>query len=258
MAGGPPGTNPITRKVKCSSCAKGEQPFAYSLRVSDRDSLTGLLRGREIPAGTEFIVRSWRALSPERGFILELEFRDAPVTARFYFGMTMKDLKEGMTWDRLAQIEQFMRIQAFRLVAADEALVMMIEAPVTAETRPAAAADPEPISSPPDYRPGVRVESVSVNPPKFRAGAEIELVVTLTIAGLPPGATFEVTVKHEIWQDQILIATLPEQVSYAVGTHTNSRTVRSDPGQGPGLYTLRTTVAFVGIAASQSALFVVE
>ncbi len=255
---GPYTVHPITKKVRCSSCAKGELPFAYMLRVSDRNALAGLLRGREIPAGTEFIVRSWRALSQERGFILELEFRDAPVTARFYFAMTPKDLKEGMNWDRLAQMEQFMRIQIFRLIAADEGLETMIEAPVTAETRLAAPANPEPVSASANYRPEVEVESVSVNPPKFSAGAEIEFVVTFTLAGLPPGATFEVTVQHEIWQDQILIATLPEQVGYAVGIHTNSRTVRSDPGQSPGLYTLRTTVTFVGIAATQSALFIVE
>lgn len=253
--------HPITGRVGCPNCAPGELPFSYALVVSDRAALARLMRGQAIPAGVELVVEGWRATAADRGFLLALRFRDAPVEAQFHFATTAQDRKKGMSWDRLAQIESFLRTEILQLAAADEQLVPLQGAVPAAEEDSAEALAPA-IAAPTDlagaYAPEVRIEAVSVNPPRFQAGAEVELIVTFTLSGLPPGAPFELTVEHEIWQEEARLASLPEKVTYRAGTHTNSRTVRSDPAQAPGLYTLRTTVTLAGVSASGTALFAVD
>jgi len=247
--------HPITRKVSCSSCAEGELPFAYYLRVSDRGALGGLLRGREIPAGTEFSVRGWRALGPDRGFILELEFRDAPVTARFYFAMTPKDLKEGMSWDRLEQIEQFMRVRIFQLAAADEQLV---EAAESVPTPRAGVPSVEREANGRDIPSGdasIRILGVAVDPSRVAPGDEIRLIITYNVSGPPTGVSLNVVEQRTILAAGEILTTLTATFTRQAGTHESTQPLRIPDTLEPGIFEFQASLLNAGVAHEGSALF---
>lgn len=235
---------------------EGEKPFHFRLRISDLALLRARAGGDEVRPGTVFVVEGWR---PDRwgafgGFDLDLRFRDLPLAGRFEFlagrGFSLKE-------KQLADVERWLRLEACEVAFPSEALPPRpVPAQASAPAPPVAAAT----RSAPDaaFVPAVGVLAASVQPARVRPGEEIALVVNYRIAGLPPGAGFEVVEVRELYAGERRLTTMEDRLTRAAGTYTSSQKLRVPADLAAGLYRLRVRVRMAGLEAEGEALFAVE
>jgi hypothetical protein len=123
---------------------------------------------------------------------------------------------------------------------------------------PGAAGGAASAATSPLYRPALRVVAVACQPARVLAGEEVELVLTYSVEGIPPGASFEVAERREILSGETVIATFDKPMSRLADTYTSVQRVSIPGGAKAGLYTVRGTVAMAGISASGTALLEVR
>jgi len=250
-----PVSTPIGTHMNAGT-AKGERPFYYTMEVSDRDALAPLLSGNAIQPGTRFIAEGWFLSQPEKpaGPYLQLRFEAMPqVKARFWF--LPRGSFGGADSFPIAQfepVERYLRIEAFKLEAADERLTEV--AAVTVPAAPAAVQAPAPAVASTPFKPSVRMLAVSSQPAQVRAGDEMEIVLTYVVEGIPPGTSFEVVERREILRGEAVTGTFDKPLGREAGTFTSKQRVRIPASAPAALYHVHGTVTMVGISSSSTAL----
>lgn len=250
--------------------AQGEKAFYFTMEVSDRDAVAPLLSGSSIPAGTEFIAEGWFLQRPEKqeGPYLQLRFARMPqVKARFWFLLRGSFRgAAGFPIKHFEPVERYLRIEAFKLEAADERLTpvastapgaggnQVIESP-SPTSRPAAL----PVaSSAAPFKPSVRVLAIACQPARLGPGDEVDLVMTYVIDGIPPGNSFEVVERREILRDGTVVGSFETPLGRLAGTFASTQRVKIPESAAAGLYTARGSATMAGVTSSAEALLEVR
>ncbi|MFN7972292.1 MAG: hypothetical protein U0166_08075 [Acidobacteriota bacterium] len=226
-----------------------EKGFFIVFLTESKEKLAGILEDGTVPVGTELVAHGWRLETEDEGLILDLKFADADVKAMYR--MRPLGMDGDMPIERLDQVEQYMRLDVFKVAPRDETLKDVPAAPAS----PSNAKAPATESSDATYRSQVSIVSASVKPARVAPGATIELLVVYEVAGLPPGSRFEAAEERELSLDGALIQRFEGTVSRGVGVSTSSQPIQVPAEAGPGIYTYRVVVSVAGAKAEGTALF---
>lgn len=104
----------------------------------------------------------------------------------------------------------------------------------------------------------VTVLSASVTPLRVERGAEIQLVITYKIDGLPGSSTAAVMERRIVRKADAAIMDLPSAVTRASGTFTSRQTIRIPASAEPGAYSFTADVSVNGATGTGEALFEVR
>lgn len=229
------------------------QRFFLKVRVSDRRAIGPLLAGDSLASGARFRAVGMGFEEPEgaKGLFLELEFADAPARMRWVFNRRGFSAAGAFDADELAEVERYLRFDAFELRPAAERLVAVAPTP-----RPTPA---PPLPTPTAFAPlpGLEVTAAAVRPTQVRPGGEVRLIVDYRVTGLGPGETREVTETRRLAVGDRVVEVYEHRIARPGGMVTSELPVQVPFDAAPGVYAVGTTVRMSGVAASDTAFFVV-
>jgi hypothetical protein len=227
------------------------------LYFENADALEPRFRNRVLPAGTEFTVIGWAEDKRGGNVFLEVEVAGLPVRARLFY---WDDWVGKVGKSRLDDFERWVRFKVFQILETPDEEIIDVSSGVAGSPVPVpvpAPATAAPVAKPaaPAGPPGLRILAVSVEPVRVVPGAEVFLVVTYGVDGVPPGATLEVTERRSIVQDGRMLTTVEEVVRRPAGVHQSKQPIRLPAGLSTGVYELRATVRAGTLVGEGSAMF---
>jgi hypothetical protein len=220
--------------------------------VSDQSAIARHLDGTTLRPGTRLVSEGWafEDFKNAGGLFLTLRFEDVPVKTQWRFTrMGSMSAKSSMSVDRIGYVERYMRFEACALSPKDEKLEV-VEAATTATP-----SQLPPAPAPAVAHPSVRVVAVATQPPQVPRGAEVLLVITYEVQGLPPGTAFDATETRDLVQGSEVLASFEESIPRATGMYTSELPVRVPESLALGYYSLRASIKLAGESAQGEALF---
>lgn len=228
------------------------QRFFLQVRVSDRRAIGPLLAGDTLVSGARFRAVGLGFDEPEgaKGLFLELEFADVPARMRWVFNRRGFSAAGAFDADELAEVERYLRFDAFELRPAAERL--MAPTPRPTPTPPPPTVIPAPLV------PELVVLAAEVRPTQVRPGGEVRLVVRYQVTGLAPGRVLEVTEVRRITVGDRPLETFENRAWRPAGEVTSELPVRVPASAAPGVYAVGTALRMPGAASAAGvATFVV-
>lgn len=231
--------------------------FSYQFWISDLDAVRHHFDGHVIRPGTRFIFDRWGFDDPEKakGLFLELHFADAPVRARWEITTKTTTTESKVTLPELRYVESYMRIQAHQIHTATERLVEVATPPPQPTAPPSFRAGSARSDEPEVFKPEIRLHAVAVQPARIRVGAEVRLIVSYEVTGLPRGTRFEVTETRRLMAGDRLLTSFDDHIPRTAGSFTSELPVHIPDNLAPGVYTLEVSVEVAGATAAGSAIF---
>jgi hypothetical protein len=196
-----------------------------------------------------FTCVGWGLAEPrkQRGLLLNLEFDGLPVKARMEF-------EDSDKLEDLEDVERLARIELFVVTAKAAPPPPPPPPPAPA---PATAAAPA-VEAPQVYEPAVRILGASVNPAQLTRGAQMDLVITYVVEGLPPGASFPANEERNLLVGDRQLAHFEQQIPRTTGTFTSAQKIAVPATLKPGVYRFQARISVAGKSAAADALFEVR